>query len=254
MALLGIESYRLLRLITISTAFFGLKDFMRKGHLKKAYCQWVYSGLFFSLLVMVFVITGYTEEEVIVIDDFERGLSPKWETKDFKEKTMYTVIETDGTHVLKAESKDSATGLIYRYKYNPKEYPILTWRWKIDNIIHRGDATKKKGDDYAARIYVVFTHWFPHFKKTINYIWANKFPKGNHIKSTYYSRDFMVAVESGEDNVDKWVTERRNVYEDYRFLFGGEPPDVDGIAIMTDTDDTGGSATAYYDDIRIEKP
>ena len=63
----------------------------------------------------------------------------------------------------------------------------------------------------------------------------------------------MVAVESGNENVGKWITEHRNVYKDFKALFGEEPPAAGGIAIMTDTDNTGESATAYYDDIRIEK-
>lgn len=64
----------------------------------------------------------------------------------------------------------------------------------------------------------------------------------------------MVAVESGNENIGKWVTERRNVYEDFKMYFGEESPQVGGIAVMTDTDNTGESAIAYYDDIRIEKP
>ncbi len=61
----------------------------------------------------------------------------------------------------------------------------------------------------------------------------------------------MIAVESGEKNVGKWVSEERNVFEDYKKLFGGEPPEAGGIAIMTDTDNTGESATAWYGPIRI---
>lgn len=64
----------------------------------------------------------------------------------------------------------------------------------------------------------------------------------------------MVVVESGNENVGKWVEEQRNVYEDFKMLFGEEPPTIGGIAIMTDTDNTGESAIAYYDDIMIRKP
>jgi hypothetical protein len=63
----------------------------------------------------------------------------------------------------------------------------------------------------------------------------------------------MVAVESGQANAGAWLAERRNVYEDFKKLFGEEPPPAGGIAVMTDTDNTGESAVAYYDDIRIEK-
>ena len=214
----------------------------------------IYSGFFILLSLIVFVLIGYTEEKVIILDDFENGLNPRWKSKEFKGRTIYSVLEIDGNHILKAESNASASGLIYKYKYDPKEYPILTWRWQVDNIIQEGDATKKEKDDYPGRLYVIFPHWFPPMSKTINYIWANKFPKGQHITSAYYLKDIMVAVESGEENIGKWIVVKRNVYEDFKSLFGGEPPEIGGIAIMTDTDNTGESATAYYDDIKIEKP
>lgn len=192
--------------------------------------------------------------QAVVIDDFEHGLKSHWERKTFKGKTKYSVVNEEGSHILKAESNASATGLIYKYKYDPKEFPILTWRWKIGNIISKGDENKKDGDDYAARVYVVFPHWFRPFTKSINYIWANKLPKGEHIPNQFYSRALMVAVESGSENIGKWITERRNIYEDYKILFGEEPPSAGAIAVMTDTDNTGESAVAYYDDISIEKP
>ncbi len=188
-----------------------------------------------------------------IIDDFEDGLKPDWKTKEFNGKTIYKVVKEGDNHVLKAVSNNSASVLIYRYNYYLKEYPILSWRWKVENIIQKGDATKKEGDDYSARIYVIFTHRFPSLTKAVNYIWANKLLKGNYIQSTYYSNDIMVAVESGEENIGKWIIERRNIYNDFKRIFGSNPPEVKGIAIMTDTDNTGESATAYYDDIRIER-
>lgn len=198
-------------------------------------------------------LNGIAGEAIVVIDDFESGLKGQWEPQEFKgkTKTRYSIIETEGSKVLKAESNASASGLIYKYKYDLKEYPVLTWRWKVSNTIKKGDETKKAGDDYAARVYVIFPHWIPPLTKSINYIWANKLPKGQHIPNPFYSKAVMVAVESGNENVGKWIMERRNVYEDYKSIFGEEPPLAGGIAIMTDTDNTGEAAIAYYDDLMI---
>jgi hypothetical protein len=193
-------------------------------------------------------------ERSVVIDDFEDDLRPEWEVKEFKGRTVYLVAhDDDGSHTLKAESRDAASGLIFKMKYSLRDYPILAWRWKVTNILDKGDETKKEGDDYPARVYVVFPHWFFPKTKSINYIWANKLPKGQHVPNPFTGNAIMVAVESGRENVGRWISERRNVYEDYRRLFGEEPPMVGAIAIMTDTDNTGGSATAWYDDIRIER-
>ncbi|MEE8483565.1 MAG: DUF3047 domain-containing protein [Nitrospinota bacterium] len=209
--------------------------------------------IFAFLFTIVFIPSAFTDGNSIIIDDFESGIKKGWERKDFEGKTLYTVIKEKNGYALKAVSIGSATGLIYRYKYDVREYPILTWRWKVENIIKKGNAYKKEGDDYAARVYVIFPHWFPFQTKSINYVWANKLPKGGHTPNTYYKKSILVAVESGPENIGKWITEERNVYEDYKKLFGGEPRMAGGVAIMTDTDQTGERAVAYYDDIRLKK-
>lgn len=204
----------------------------------------------FLFLVSVMVMAG---GKAVVIDDFENGLSSRWEVKQFKGETTYRVVEEGSNHVLRAESHASASGLIYRSSYSLKDYPVLTWRWKVENTIMRGDETTKAGDDYAARVYVIFPRWIPILTRSINYIWANKLPKGKYVGNPFYAKAVMVAVESGSGNAGKWITEQRNVYEDFKMVFGEEPPRAGAIAIMTDTDNTGESATAYYDDIRIEE-
>lgn len=206
------------------------------------------------LLLFGLAVAASAAESSVVIDDFENGLRPGWEEKEFKGRTVYVVVhDDDGSHLLKAESRDAASGLVYKIDYSLKDYPILSWRWKVLNILDKGNETKKEGDDYAARLYVVFPHWFFPKTRSINYIWANKLPKGQHVPNPFAGNAIMVAVESGKENLGRWVSARRNVYEDYKAIFGEEPPKVGAIAIMTDTDNTGGTATAWYDDIRIER-
>lgn len=211
-------------------------------------------AVLFAILFIVCISINCADGQIITIDDFENGLKPQWECEKFKGETQYSIVKTDNGHVLKAESNASASALIFKYEYDPQNYPILSWRWKVENIINEGDEMKKDADDYTARVCVILPHWFPSLTKKITYLWGNKLPKGKHTPSPYYSRSIMVAVESGNENIGKWVTERRNVYEDFKMYFGEEPPQVGGIAIMTDTDNTGESAIAYYDDIKIEKP
>jgi len=205
------------------------------------------------VFIIILVSLSRSTPTLIVIDDFEKGLSEGWKEKRFEGKTIYSIVNEGDNHVLKAESSGSASGLIYEYEYDLKEYPILSWRWKIEGILKKGDATKKEGDDYPARVYVIFPHWFPPMTKSINYIWANKLSQGTIIPNTYYSKAVMVAVESGDDKAGRWVIEERNVYEDFKRIFKDEPPEAGGIAIMTDTDQTGERAVAYYDDIIIKK-
>ena len=87
----------------------------------------------------------------------------------------------------------------------------------------------------------------------INYIWESKVPKGTIVDNAFTDLVKMIVIESGEGEVGHWVEEERNLYEDYKKAFGEEPYLVNGVAIMTDTDNTGESATAYYGDIIFRK-
>jgi DUF3047 family protein len=208
----------------------------------------------FGLLVFFWIgaVAGWCGERVVVIDDFESGILPRWQEKVFKGKTEYTVVADGEGRVLCAESRGTASGLIFKKKYELKDYPLLTWRWKVSNVLAKGDARTKAGDDYAARVYVIFPHWFPLKTRSINYLWANRLPKGSFIPNSFYGNAVMLAVESGAEKSGQWVEARRNVFADYRMIFGEEPPLAGAIAIMTDTDNTGESVTACYDDIRLE--
>lgn len=209
--------------------------------------------LFYSSLFILLQFFAFAGVHSVVIDDFESGLKKEWEMKEFKGQTKYEVVQEDGNNVLRAASNASASGLIYQFEYDPMDYPVISWRWKIENIYKKGDAFKKSGDDYPARIYIIFPHWFTPMTRSINYIWANTLPKGSFIPNAYYSRAIMIAVQSGDENIGKWINERRNIYEDYKMVFGEEPSKVGGIAIMTDSDNTRESAVSYYDNIEISE-
>jgi hypothetical protein len=162
--------------------------------------------------------------------------------------------------------------MIRRLRIDPQRFPILAWRWKIENTLPKGDVTRKAGDDYPARIYVVFTRdtstlglldrikygaakaLHGEFPPTgvLNYIWASNAPIGMQVDSPYAPRDKMIVVESGAEAINQWRTVERNVVEDYRMAFGEMVPPISAIAIMTDTDDTGESAVAYYGDIVLK--
>ncbi|MDE1889012.1 MAG: DUF3047 domain-containing protein [Planctomycetota bacterium] len=100
-------------------------------------------GVLFTILVTICISINCAAEQMIVIDDFENGLKLQWKSKKIKGETQYSVVKTENGHVLKAESSASASALIYKYKYDPRKYPILTWKWKVENIIKKGNEMKK---------------------------------------------------------------------------------------------------------------
>ena len=193
--------------------------------------------------------------------------------KKIEKHTIYTLVKDNDTVVVKAVAEASASGLTREIKINPKEFPVVQWRWKVMNILKKGDVRRKEGDDYPARIYITFEYdpsklsLFERSKyeairllygeypplAAINYIWESKAPVGTMVPNPYTDRVMMFVVESGAAKVDQWMSEERNVYEDYKKAFKEEPPMISGVAIMTDTDNTGESATAYYGDIVFKK-
>ena len=202
-------------------------------------------------LVLVWVVTAGTAPGQLPVADFEGGLDPAWTVKSFKGETVYRVVSDNGNRVLQADSKGTASGLVKKLDLDPRDYPILAWRWKVAGTIPQGDERTRAGDDYAARVYVIFPHWFFPKTRTLNYIWANHLPQGTFLPNAYTGNAVMVAVESGPDRAGQWLTERRDIVADYRRAFGEEPPRIGAIAVMTDTDNTGASATAWYDDLRL---
>jgi hypothetical protein len=205
-----------------------------------------------------------------------QGLPDGWKPLVFKKiekHTTYTLVKDDDTVVVKAVAEASASGLTREIKINPKEYPVVQWRWKVTNILKKGDVRKKEGDDYPARIYITFEYdpgKLSFFEKAkyetikllygqypplgaINYTWESKAPIGTMVPNPYTDRVMMFVVESGPSKINQWVNEEKNIFEDYKKAFDQEPPMISGLAIMTDTDNTGESATAYYGDILFKK-
>jgi hypothetical protein len=184
----------------------------------------------------------------VVVADWSQGLAG-WEEESFAGHTGYSLVSQDGRRAVKAEAKATASGLFKEMEVSLQETPILRWSWKVEGVLAKGDATKKAGDDYPARVYVVWPATFFWNTKGINYIWANRLPVGEAVPNPFTDNVWMVAVRSGPGEAGQWLSEERNVLEDYRRLFGEEPPPVGAVAIMTDADNTEGAATAWYGDI-----
>jgi hypothetical protein len=177
-------------------------------------------------------------------------------------------VKDGGTVVVKAASHASASGITKEVRIDPKDYPIVRWRWKVEHLLEKGDVKTKEGDDYPARLYITFEYdpdKVSFGKKAkykagrlifgdipiaaINYIWDARAPQGLFIDNAYTDFAKMIVVRSGPQGVGTWMEEERNISEDYRNAFGGEPPMINGVAIMSDTDNTKESAVAYFGDI-----
>ncbi|MCM2358750.1 MAG: DUF3047 domain-containing protein [Geobacteraceae bacterium] len=208
--------------------------------------------LFLPFLLFLLAATPAPAAEVAV-GRFSAGDLSGWREETFrgKAKTAYLLVKEDGRTVLKAHSRHAASGLLRKVDLDPRKYPLLRWSWQIGHPLKKEDVRKKGGDDFAARVYVVFPRTFFWQTRAINYVWAGRLPKNSAAPSPYTANAVIIAVESGEEKEGSWVSEERNIYEDYKRAFGEEPPRIGAIAVMTDTDDTGEEVTAWYGDITL---
>ncbi len=195
------------------------------------------------------------------------------EVAGIKIRTRYTLVDENGTTVLRADSESGASGLSRQLRVDTAELPWLRWRWKVNNIIESADLRNRDGDDFPARLYVMFDYpleklpflernklrlaralFDPHLPAaTLCYVWDGKAPAETIAPSAYTGRVKIIVAESGSARVKQWVDFERNVAQDFRAAFGEEAPPVSAIAVATDTDNTGTFATAFFGDISFNK-
>jgi hypothetical protein len=198
----------------------------------------------------------------------------QWEPLTFpkiKAHTAYTLVKEGGKSILKAESRTSASAMVYHQTFNIYENPRIRWRWKVEQLSDWGNPREKAWDDYPIRVYVMFSYdptqaslgdrlmygaakaiygkYPPH--STLNYVWTGHHVPERIIASPYSEKVRIIILEKGKERVGQWAEESVRVPDDYRKAFGKDPPAVAGLAIMSDTDSTGESTSAYIDFIEV---
>jgi len=200
------------------------------------------------LLLLLICPTLQAQDKTIPISHFSSLKLNNWQQKSFKGETQYQIILLDKQAVLQAKSTASASSLYKEVHIDLHETPFLNWSWRIDKKLAINNEQSKQGDDFAARIYLISENrWFFWKSKAINYVWAN-----NTVKNTVWPNPFagenvmMLAIRSGNDSINDWYTEKRNVLNDLNRIFGKDIRYIDAIAIMSDTDNSSGRAHSYY--------
>jgi len=187
-------------------------------------------------------------EKLIDFHDFNMNA---FEEVRFKNETIYQVVLLDSIKVLKADSQASASGLLLKKNIDLSKTPYLNWRWRIEKGLPELPETTKSGDDYVARIYLIHSGgWFFWQTKALNYVWSSRKVKEQTWPNAYAPDNaLMKAVRDQSDESGVWFSEKRHVQNDFKAWLGEGVDQIEGIAIMTDTDDSEGHAIVYYGDI-----
>lgn len=175
-----------------------------------------------------------------------------WKEIKFQFQTIYSLFLLEGKNVLKAESEMAASAIYNKVEVNLTKTPFLNWSWRVENTLSGQNERTKGGDDFPARIFIVIkseSEAFSLNSKVLNYVWSSITPVGDSWASPYSLNVKMLVLRSGNVKLGTWVTEKRNVREDLEMLFGEDIPFISGVAVMTDTDNSGEKALAYYGDI-----
>jgi hypothetical protein len=215
------------------------------------------------MLLLVLAVTAWAAD--VVIDDWQsqklgaHGIPDGWlggQTWGLPQHDM-TIEENEGHRVLHLKSKIESSALRrdIRGRVNLKETPVLEWSWKAITLPKNGDCRKKATDDQAAQLYIVWPR-FPEAVRSqiIGYIWDSTAPAGSIVKSEKTSTVTYVVMRSGAAELGKWITERRNVVEDYKKIYGAQPDNPGYISIAIDSDDTVSSAESVFGAIRFRSP
>lgn len=188
---------------------------------------------------------------------------------DQKKPTEYTLISNAGQVVLQAKADGAATGLAQRIPIDLDKWPIVEWRWKVDRLIASADNTKANKEDSPVRLVFEFEgdkKKLPFGDRAalslsesvsgreapyaqLMYIWSNSAPVNTIIPNPRTTRVQMVVASSGAAGVGEWQSLSRNLREDYKRVYGEEPGKLMAYGVLTDTDNTGESVTAWYGDI-----
>jgi hypothetical protein len=196
------------------------------------------------------------ENGVLWVDRFSKGVNAEgipvgWILEKTLDSSSKIAIEGEKEiQFLRLLSVGDAFGLRKDMAFNIREHPYLSWRWKVSKLPKGGDIRKRETDDQAGQIYVLFPKVPAIFNTlAVGYIFDSQAPVGLYGTSTAYNRMRYVLLESGPAKLDQWISETRNVYEDYKRLFHGEPPTVGGVLLYINSQHTKSSAECSYADI-----
>ena len=208
--------------------------------------------LFKLILVTTLFQTTLYSEEVKVFEFTEKELSESTvrKVRGADNKTEYSVGSNENGNYLKAIADNAASGLGKEIKIDLNETPFINITWKIEKDIPGIDETAKKGHDFAARVFVIKkTGATALSNRAVNYVFSSNQDVGSNSPSPYTKKSVDNVLATTKTNLNEWVTVKANVKEDFKKFHNLDVNELDGIAIMSDTDNSKQKSITYYQNI-----
>jgi len=196
----------------------------------------------FSSLAEIIQVFDFTESEL-------KNLKVK-KVRGADGKTKYTLGKNENGSFIRSESQNTASGLGKEIKVNLSETPFLNITWKVEKDLSGIIENSKKGHDYAARVFVIKkTGATALSNRAMNYVFSSNNEINNNHPSPYTKKSIDYVLSTTKENLDEWVTVKVNVKDHFKKFHDLDVNDIEGVAIMTDTDNSKKLAIAYYQNI-----
>jgi hypothetical protein len=232
----------------------------------------------FCVASLAGTVCAQSPPEITRFSNTQAGAAPAgWQhvpLSNTKKETEYTTVVDEGVVVLKATAHGSASLMAFRTDFDPRAFPLLSWRWKVIQGIPTAETHSRAREDAPVRLMVSFSgdtsklsvldRAASSFAKSASgqalpyaelmYVWGGKVAVDSITPSALTSRIRMLAVAVDDQGIGRWHNYTRNLVEDFRRAFGEEPGRVTAISLMTDTDNTNTDSESLYGDINVAPP
>jgi Protein of unknown function (DUF3047) len=183
------------------------------------------------------------------------GPAAGWMVKEFAGHGLVELVRAEGRVAARLSTERASIAIHRDVVVELRDFPYLSWSWKVTKLPAAGDVREPTRDDEAAQVYVIFPRW-PSPRTTsdvLGYVWDSRAPVGTRLKHPRAENVRIIVVESGPSRINEWRTYERNVAADYAALFGRQPPRVGKVALMVDSNDTRGDAEALFGDLMFAR-
>jgi hypothetical protein len=206
-----------------------------------------------KLLIIILIISGPSLASKVNIFEFTTSELLELEVRKVRgadNKTEYSVGSNDNGNFLKAVADNAASGLGKKVKIDLNKTPIINITWKVEKDLSGIKENTKKGHDFAARVFVIKkTGATPLSNRAINYVFSSNNKVGFNSPSPYTKKSIDNVLATTKENFNEWVTVKANVKEDFKKFHNLDVDQLDGLAIMSDTDNSKMKAVTYYQNI-----
>ena len=209
--------------------------------------------LFFKFLFLILSSIAFCSANEIKVFEFTKLELSELEVRKVRganNKTLYSIGSNENGNFLKAIADNAASGLGKKIKIDLNKTPFINITWKVEKDLPDIKENSKKGHDFAARVFVIKkTGATPLSNRAINYVFSSNNQIGFNSPSPYTKKSIDNVLATTKENLDEWVTVKANVKEDFKKFHNLDVKELDGIAIMSDTDNSKMKAVSYFHNI-----